>query len=104
EELAEAFEHVFGEPRFLEDRTHEGEKRNGEQQLLRHDIAEKPQGDGVEETCIEEARGYTESRERDPHGGKGKGDRITDQQKDNEPQEHEWGDVDRLHAYCTGFS
>ena len=45
-----------------------------------------------------------ESGKGDADRGERKGDRIADQQKDDEPQEHVGRDVDRLHSYCTGFS
>ena len=97
------FEHVFGEPASLQDRTHEGEEGNGEQQFVGENAAEHAARNCLQEVQVEKAEMNGEKAERKPDGGQRERDRESDQHGDYQAAEHQ-----RRHHlqrnHCVGLS
>ena len=68
EQLTDAFEQVLGEAASLEDRAHEGEERDRQQQVVRHD-AERPVGQRLKELRSEVADLDRRDAEGEAEGG-----------------------------------
>src|SRR5580704_7217863 len=104
EQLAHRFQHVLGQPAFLQDRTHEGEERDGEQQLVRQDVAEHAARDGLHEGHREVAHLDRHEAEEEADGSQRKGDRVADDHEDDEAAEHQRRHpLERDHD-CCGLS
>ncbi len=101
EQLAHAVEHVLGEPAAFEDRAHEGEERDGEQQIVRND-AEYALGQRLQQLDMEKAEFDPPEAEKEADGGQRECDRVTDQHEYDEAPEHQ-----RRHQFtghCNGLS
>ncbi len=104
EELAEAIEQILGEAALFEDDAHEGEERDGEQQLVGDDAIELV-GEVAHEVGIDQPQLDGDDAEEQADGGEREGGRVADHQKQDEPAEHHRRqilaqDVD----HCSGFS
>jgi hypothetical protein len=103
EQLAHRFQHVLGQPAFLEDGAHEGEERNGEQELVGQDAAEHAARDGLHESHREVAHLDRQEAEEEAHGGQREGHRVADDHEHDEAAEHQ-----RRHPiqrdHCVGLS
>ena len=102
--MADGIQQVFGQSAALEDRPHEGEERNGKQQVVGDDaielIGEIAEKIGTNEPDLDpdEAEEQADRRERKRRG-------IADQHEDDEPSEHQGrhilpNEID----HCSGFS
>ena len=104
EQLSETFQQIFGKAAALENGTHQGEKRNGQQQVvakhrfqLENDVAEKVRAD--------QAQFDADEAEEQPHGGEREGRRVAIEHEQDQPHEHQGRQimVEEI-DHCTGFS
>ena len=104
EQLAEAFEQILRKPAALEDDAHEGEERNGEQQLVR-EHREELVGEVAEEIGADQAELDGDEAEEQADRGQRECRRIADHHEDDQPHEHQRGHVmDQKVDHCSGFS
>jgi hypothetical protein len=99
--LTHRVEHVFGQAALLEDGAHQREERNRQQQFVGQD-AEDVERQRRHERGREPAHVHREEAAAQPECGKREGDREADQQRDDEPREHQRGEG--VHRHCSGFS
>ena len=105
EELADGVEQVLGHARAFENKSHEGEKRNREQNVIVHDPV-----DALRQ-CLQEIRTKqpeldADQGEDEAIGGERECNRIAEQQEDHERREHDWRhvvDERRHHHRCSGL-
>lgn len=89
EQLACAFKQIFGKPASLQDRAHEGEERNGEQQVVRDD-AEDAQRQGLKEGRRKMLGEDADDAENQTDGGKRESNRKSVEHEDDHAEEHQW--------------
>jgi hypothetical protein len=88
EKLPGGIEQLLRHARSFEDQPHEGEKRDREQRLVRHD-APDPVGQRLKERRVEEVELNAEDSEAQPNEGEREGHRVADEQEDDERREHD---------------
>jgi hypothetical protein len=90
-------------PAFLEDGAHEGEERDGEQELVGQDAAEHAARDGLHEGHREVAHLDRQEAEEEADRRQRERDRVADDHEDHQPREHQ-----RRHPiqgdHCVGLS
>jgi hypothetical protein len=104
EELAEAFEQVFGEAALFKDDTHQGEERHGQQQVVGEHAVELV-GEVAEKFRFDQVELQGGDAEEQADRAERKGRRIADQHEQHEAAKHQRRHVgpDQIH-HCTGFS
>ena len=92
EELARALEQVLREAASFQDRPEEGEERDREQKVVRHD-AERPVGQRLQELRSEIADLDRQHPEEEAERRQREGDRKAEEQEETSPREHRRGHV-----------